>query len=553
MPLGAFKINSIARAAAAPLVRTAKSISQFGNTAISTAQSKFGGSSVVFDGDNDGLTANNPNAQSDVLMAGDYTYECWVYITSFATYRHIFVQAGQNTGNQPGMYINASGKVVVLVGAATAFTGTTSTVSINTWTHLALVRSSGVVKAYVNGTADASTYSNSGAITGGTDIHIGRYPGDSTTMLGHIDEFRVSNTARYTSNFTAPASEFINDSNTVLLFHANGINGSTTFIDDVSDSTFTLTASGGVTSVNEGSSLTFNVTGVNITNGTYYWTVTNSGDFETSSGSFTITSNSGSFSVTPTADVTAEGAETFQAQVRTVSTSGTVVATSTSITINDTSAPAPLTLTFVASSFALAQTTIAMPSGAQVGDIVFVIDRALGSSASIGQFRTPLSANGNSFTEHQTTSGGSTGAFTGCRISSKVLVSGEVGTITNLINNTNNPGHRAIALAFRPSVAITSTSYTSTGGQYTASDPSVQTVAVGAEPAAAMAMAVYHAQAAVSPRTSSITMSEIVYPSATTFYVKYKLYSAGESRTNFTVDMDDEGTNLLQSFYVKFN
>ena len=89
--------------------------------------------------------------------------------------------------------------------------------------------------------------------------------------------------------------------------------------------------------VNEGSSLTFNISGSNITNGTYYWTITNSGDFGTSSGSFTITSNSGSFSVTPTADSTTEGSETFTASIRSGSTSGTVLATSSSVIINDTS------------------------------------------------------------------------------------------------------------------------------------------------------------------------------------------------------------------------
>lgn len=101
--------------------------------------------------------------------------------------------------------------------------------------------------------------------------------------------------------------------------------------------TYAVAAAGGVTSVNEGSSLQFNVTGTNIVNGTYYWTVTNSGDFATSSGSFTITNNAGSFTVTPTADNTTEGAETFTASVRTDSVSGTIVATSSSITINDTS------------------------------------------------------------------------------------------------------------------------------------------------------------------------------------------------------------------------
>ena len=89
--------------------------------------------------------------------------------------------------------------------------------------------------------------------------------------------------------------------------------------------------------INEGSGLIINVAGTNITDGTYYWTVTNSGDFGTSSGSFTITSNAGSFTVTPTADNLTEGAETFTVSVLTGSVSGTVVATTSSITINDTS------------------------------------------------------------------------------------------------------------------------------------------------------------------------------------------------------------------------
>jgi hypothetical protein len=103
------------------------------------------------------------------------------------------------------------------------------------------------------------------------------------------------------------------------------------------DTVVTVAAAGGATSINEGSGLTFNVGGSYIPNGTYYWTVTNSGDFGTSSGSFTITGNSGSFSVTPTADTTTEGAETFTVSVRSGSISGTVLATSSSITINDTS------------------------------------------------------------------------------------------------------------------------------------------------------------------------------------------------------------------------
>lgn len=95
-------------------------------------------------------------------------------------------------------------------------------------------------------------------------------------------------------------------------------------------------------SINEGSSGTFNVTTTNVPNSTtLYWTIshntTANSDFSSSSGSFTITSNAGSFSITTTADGTTEGSQTFQVQIRTGSTSGTVVATSNSVTVNDTS------------------------------------------------------------------------------------------------------------------------------------------------------------------------------------------------------------------------
>jgi len=99
-------------------------------------------------------------------------------------------------------------------------------------------------------------------------------------------------------------------------------------------STYTFTPQ--TVSANEGSEFTFEIGGTNIVNGTYYWTVTNSGDFGTTSGSFTITNNYGVISVTPTADATTEGSETFTVSIRSSSITGTVLATSSSITINDT-------------------------------------------------------------------------------------------------------------------------------------------------------------------------------------------------------------------------
>jgi hypothetical protein len=87
--------------------------------------------------------------------------------------------------------------------------------------------------------------------------------------------------------------------------------------------------------ITEGDDLKFNVSGTDIINGTYYWTITNSKDFENSSGSFTITDNAGSFTVIPTIDSLPEGAESFTASIHSGGITGEVLATSSSVTIDD--------------------------------------------------------------------------------------------------------------------------------------------------------------------------------------------------------------------------
>jgi len=131
-------------------------------------------------------------------------------------------------------------------------------------------------------------------------------------------------------------------------------------------------------SVNEGSSLTFTVSGSNIPPGTYYWTVTNSGDFGSSNGSFPITNSAGSFFVTPTADFTTEGAETFTVSVRPGSIIGTPVVTSSPATIiNDTSLTPPGSPTY----------TVAPPAGItsvnEGASLVFTVTTTLVTNGTI--------------------------------------------------------------------------------------------------------------------------------------------------------------------------
>jgi len=94
------------------------------------------------------------------------------------------------------------------------------------------------------------------------------------------------------------------------------------------------------TNVNEGASLSLPVIGYDISAATtYYWTIdTNAAQFAVASGTVVITSNAGSFSVTPIADNTSEGGTTtFTVSLRIVNTTGPIIATTSPITINDTS------------------------------------------------------------------------------------------------------------------------------------------------------------------------------------------------------------------------
>jgi len=104
----------------------------------------------------------------------------------------------------------------------------------------------------------------------------------------------------------------------------------------------TYSISEDVTSINEGQTVTFTITTTDFGNGTLYWSLSgnvNASDFDENitSGPISISNDSGSFSLTANEDTTTEGSESFTVDLRTDSTSGTIVDSSSQITINDTS------------------------------------------------------------------------------------------------------------------------------------------------------------------------------------------------------------------------
>lgn len=80
----------------------------------------------------------------------------------------------------------------------------------NTWVHFAVVRSSGTLKLYKNGTNIGSSVSNTSSMTTTNgQLNIGGKPYGTNAneqFGGSITSFRICNIAVYTGNFTTPTS-----------------------------------------------------------------------------------------------------------------------------------------------------------------------------------------------------------------------------------------------------------------------------------------------------------------------------------------------------------
>lgn len=206
-----------------------------------------------------------------------------------------------------------------LTSTATADEGDTVVFTVNTQNV-----EDGTTVGYTITGIDAGDLS-AGSLTG--SITINSNSGTASVTLDND----LTTEGSETMTMTLDATDSAGDS-------TNALTSQTEISDTSTQPAATYAVSPAANNVNEGSALTFTVTTTNVSDGTtLYWTVSNDGDFGTASGSFTVNSNTGTFDVTPTADTTTEGAEVFAASVRTSSIAGTVVATSSNVTINDTS------------------------------------------------------------------------------------------------------------------------------------------------------------------------------------------------------------------------
>jgi hypothetical protein len=172
-----------------------------------------------------GLSANFSGSSylettQSAAINGDFTVEGWFYPTN-VTGGHTLFCLGSETTYRYIFSLSGTSVTSNLFGGST--TTYTSTVSINVWTHIAVVRSGSTVKVYINGTASVTTDTQSGRVGNGP-VKIGANSSGAVLFAGNISNFRlVGSSAVYPGNFTPSTVPLTDIAGTQLLLSLNSL------------------------------------------------------------------------------------------------------------------------------------------------------------------------------------------------------------------------------------------------------------------------------------------------------------------------------------------
>ena len=171
----------------------------YGNAKISITQSKFGGSSGYFDGTGDYVQF--PYNSIFDLSSGDWTLEAWFYPIALAADMKIASNAiisKDTNGANFNWNINVAQNGIVFVtnnvgNIATDVLYAYTTISTNTWHHVAIVKNGSYVKIYLNSElVDSKSMTVNNTVTNAITIGCSSHNSPNSFFNGYIDSLRVT-------------------------------------------------------------------------------------------------------------------------------------------------------------------------------------------------------------------------------------------------------------------------------------------------------------------------------------------------------------------------
>jgi hypothetical protein len=181
-----------------------KTVTAVGNAQISTAQSKFGGASIAFDGNGDYL--NITPGTDFAFGTGDYTVECWLYIGSQTSSGFVFDFRNGSSSHMACYYTGTNSPLYFYSNNGGRITSANWPTGV--WTHFALSRSGTTAKMFLDGSQTGSSYTDAHSYGSPSTVRIGTSDTTGAFFNGYIDDLRITKYARYTANFTPPTAPF---------------------------------------------------------------------------------------------------------------------------------------------------------------------------------------------------------------------------------------------------------------------------------------------------------------------------------------------------------
>lgn len=170
-------------------------------------------SSMYFNG---ATTSYLTSTLAAALGTGDFTIEFWinpVAITNMTYPGLIDCRTSGSDASGFALYFQSTNFVVRLGATSNNVSLTTAGITIDKWTHIALVRNSGTIYLYVDGVLRFSQANSVNYLR--TNFQIGR-TFDNYMYNGYMSNLRIRTTAVYTADFTPSSTPLIPTSDTVL-------------------------------------------------------------------------------------------------------------------------------------------------------------------------------------------------------------------------------------------------------------------------------------------------------------------------------------------------
>jgi len=151
----------------------------------------------------------------------EWTIDMWINIYSLSSDAFVIGSWNESSWKSWLIYIKSDGTIWPhwsTTGSNSYNFSTSTTISTGSWKHLAVVRdnTANVIRVFIDGME--CSYASSNSIAAGTTfatpsvpVRIGAQSGRSSTsyaLSAYIDELRISDTARWTSNFTPPSAPY---------------------------------------------------------------------------------------------------------------------------------------------------------------------------------------------------------------------------------------------------------------------------------------------------------------------------------------------------------